>query len=51
VGTAVGEVEDARVLEEAADDADHPDAVARARHARPQAADAADDQVDVHPRL
>ena len=36
--SAVAEVVDAAVLEEAADDADHPDVLAPARHARPQAA-------------
>src|SRR5579864_2212339 len=41
----VGEAEDAGVLEEAADDADHPDGLALPRDARPQAADAAHDEV------
>ena len=37
------------MLQEAADDADHPDGLAQAGHARAQAADAAHDEVDLHP--
>ena len=48
---AVVEPEDARVLEEASDDRPHRDPLAHAGHARPQAADAADDQVDPHAGL
>src|SRR5207302_558035 len=48
---AVPEQEDAGVLKEAADDADDADAVAHAFDPRAQAADAADDEVDLHSRL
>ena len=48
---AVEEVVDARVLEEAADDRSHRDVVADAGNAWPQAAHAADDQVDLHAGL
>ncbi len=44
---AVAEADDAAVLEEAADDALDPDVLRHARHAGPQAADAAHDQVDL----
>ena len=44
---AVGEAEDAGVLEVAAHDRPHPDALGQARDARAQAADAPDDQVDL----
>ena len=48
---AVLEAEDARVLEEAVDDAGDPDVVADARDAGAEAADAAHDEVDLHARL
>ena len=48
---AVLEVGDPRVLEVLVDDADDADVVRDAGHARPQAADAADDQVDPHAGL
>ena len=50
---AVAEAEDARVLEEAADDALDPDVLRQAGHAGPQAADAAHHEVDLarRPRL
>ena len=44
----VAEVEHARVLEEAADDRAHADVLRNARDARPQRAQAADDEVDLH---
>ena len=44
---AVLEVEDPGVLEEAVDDRDHADALGQPRHAGPQAADAAHDEVDL----
>src|ERR1700687_2360358 len=47
----VPEIEDARVLEEASDDAHHFDAIADSRYSRPEAADAADDEIDVHSTL
>ena len=43
---AVLEVGDPRMLEVFVDDADHPDVVRDARHARAQAAGSADDQID-----
>ena len=45
------EVGDPRVLEELVDDADDPDVLGDARNAGPEAADAADDQVDADPGL
>ena len=45
---AVAEAEDAGVLEEAADDRLDPDVLGKPRNARPQAADAADHQIDLH---
>ena len=51
IGCAVGEGDDAGVLQEAADDALDPDVLRQARNAGPQAADAADDQVDRHAGL
>ena len=48
---AVEEVEGPRVLEEPADDADHPDGLADAGEPRPEAADPAHDQVDRHAGL
>ena len=39
------------MLEEAADDADHADAIAHAGDARAQAADAAHDEIDLHAGL
>src|SRR5262249_3356447 len=48
---AVLEPEDARVLEEAPDDGTNGDAIADARDPRPQAADAADDEIDTYARL
>ena len=47
---AGAEADDARMLEEAADDALDPDVLRQPRHARPQAADAAHHQVDPHAR-
>ena len=47
----VREVEQSRMLEEPADDADHPDAVAYTRDAGTQTADATHDEVDFHARL
>src|SRR5712671_2291169 len=47
----VSEIENARVLEKTADDADHSDSITDARNSRPQAADPTDDQVDVHSGL
>src|SRR5215207_6253834 len=47
----VGEGEDARVLQETSYQRDHADVLAHALHARPQAADAAHDQVYLHPGL
>src|SRR5690606_15274549 len=44
---AVAEVVAARMLEEAADDRADPDVLGDARKAGPQAADAADDEVDL----
>src|SRR6185312_6755492 len=44
---AVAEAEDAAVLEEAADDALYADALRQAGDARAEAADAADDEVDL----
>ena len=44
---AVGEAEDPRVLEVATDDRAHPDVLGQARHPGTQAADAADDEVDL----
>ncbi len=44
-------VEDAAVLQETADDAADPDRFRKPRDARPEAADAADDQVDLHAGL
>ncbi len=51
VVAAVGEVEDARVLQEAADDGAHADAFRQAFDAGPQDAEAANDQVDLDSRL
>ena len=48
---AVAEGVDAAVLEEAADDRLDADVVRQARHSRPQAADAAHDEVDLHAGL
>ena len=48
---AGAEAVDARMLEEAADDALHVDVLGEARNARPQAADAAHDEVDLHAGL
>src|SRR5919198_3013009 len=48
---AVLEVEDARVLEKAADDAADVDVLAQALHARTKHADAADDEIDLDARL
>src|SRR5262249_61152764 len=48
---AVLEPEHARMLEEASDDRADGDAVADAGNAGPQAADAANDEVDPHARL
>src|ERR1043166_7561462 len=48
---AVLEPEDARVFQEAADDRAHADVIADAGDAGTQAADAADDHVDLHARL
>ena len=45
------EADDAAMLEEAADDALYPDVLGQAGHARPQAADAAHDELDLHARL
>src|SRR5699024_5491149 len=45
---ALAEAVDARVLEEATDDAGDGDVVRVTRHARHEAADAADDEVDLH---
>jgi hypothetical protein len=47
---AVVEVEATAVLEEPADDRAHANVVRHAGHARAQAADAADDQIDVDAR-
>ena len=47
--TVVAEHPDARVFEEPADDADHPDMLRESCDARTETADAADDQVDLHP--
>src|SRR5215218_6041514 len=47
----VGEGEDTGVLEEASDKRDHADVLAHGLHAGPQAADAAYDQVYLHPGL
>src|SRR5260221_486752 len=47
---AVGEADDAAMLEEAADDALDADILGQAGHPGPQAADAADDEVDLNPR-
>src|SRR3546814_10542264 len=44
------EAHDTRMLQEAADDALYPDVVGQTRYPGTQAADAADDQVDMHPR-
>ncbi len=46
--TAIVEAEDAAVLKESAENADDANVVAHPRDARPQAAEAADDQVDLH---
>ena len=43
---AGAEAIDAAVLEEAPDDRLHPDVLGQARNSRPQAADAAHDEVD-----
>ncbi len=48
---AGAEAIDAAVLEEAADDRLDADVLGQARHARPQAADAAHHEVDLHARL
>ena len=48
---AAPEAEDARVLEVAAQDRAHADPLGQPRHAGPQAADAAHDQVDLGARL
>ncbi len=48
---AIFEISDPRMLEVFVDDADDPDIVRDAWHPRPQAADAADDQVDLYARL
>ena len=48
---AIGEPEQPRVFQEAADHAHHPNVVAGALQARPQAAHAAHHQLDAHPRL
>ena len=50
-GAAVGGVEgeEAAVLEEAADHAAHADVLAQLRHARPQRADAAHEELDLRP--
>src|SRR5262245_443010 len=45
-----GEVDEARVLEEPTDDADHTDPVAHAGDSRTEATDPADDQIDLHAR-
>src|SRR3546814_20886732 len=42
---------DLAMFQEAADDRLHPDIVRHARHARPQAAYAAHDEVDLNPRI
>ena len=47
----VGEIEDARMLQKAADDADDSDAIADPWYSRSKAADAAHDQVDVDSSL
>src|SRR5215213_8818498 len=47
----VGEGVDTRVLQETSHQRDHADVLANALHARPQAADAAHDQVYLHPGL
>jgi hypothetical protein len=46
---AVAEYPDAAVLKEAADDRLDPDILRQARDARPQAADAAHDEIDLTP--
>ena len=48
---AVAEADDPRMFQEAADDALDGDVLGQAGNARPQAADAADHQVDIHARL
>src|SRR5215216_1220866 len=48
---AVGEVPDAAVLQEPADDGADPDVVAHPRNPRPEPADAPHDQVDLDPGL
>ncbi len=48
---AIGEIKDAAVFQEPADNTAHPDMVADAAHARPQPAYATHDQVDLHARL
>src|SRR6185503_8951608 len=46
--TAVVEIGEARVLEYPANDTDHANPLAEARHPRSEAADAANQEVDVH---
>src|SRR6185369_16554267 len=48
---AVGEIEQSRMLEKSADDAQDSDAVAHALNPRTQAADSAHDEIDFHSRL
>src|SRR6266852_4854514 len=48
---AATKTEDARVLQEAADDGAHPDALGQTRHPWPKGAHAADDEVDLRTRL
>jgi len=50
-GAAVGELPEARMLEEPTDDADDANVVAHARQLRPQTADAAYNEVDLDTRL
>src|SRR4249919_1862833 len=50
-GAVVGEPVDAVVLQEASNDGTHPDVVGHARHAGPQGARAAYDEVDLHTGL
>jgi len=45
---SVGEVKQARMLEKPADDADDSDPITDPRNSGPQAADATDDQIDLH---
>ena len=47
-GVAITEADDAAVFQETANDAPDPDVLRQAGNARPQAADASDDQLDPH---